>query len=218
MALPLYVIGLDLSGPTNTADTALVLFEEQRGSLLFRRQESPADDLLIYQLAAETAGVSRLVVGLDAPLSYQPGGGDREGDRALRRRLTAAGMPSGSVMTPTMTRMAYLTLRGMAVARSLGSLPVPAPEIAEVHPGGAMRLRGAPLDAVLAFKNSPGSRQELLQWLEAQGLEGAAALDPSSDHLIAACAAALAAWQWSSGTPAWIHPPDPPFHPYPILC
>ena len=100
-------------------------------------------------------------------------------------------MRSGSVMAPTMTRMSYLTLRGISVGRLLKSIPEVPPRIVEVHPGAALPLRGAPVDAVKAFKKDKDSRGQHLQWLAQQGVD-AAANESASDHYVAACAAALA--------------------------
>jgi len=105
-----YILGIDLSGPTNTADTACLAFQEEGDTLHLTDLIRGAKDEDIYRLAAGLTTQGRLVVGLDAPLSYNPGGGDRPGDRALREKVAAAGLHPGSVMTPTMTRMAYLTL------------------------------------------------------------------------------------------------------------
>ena len=205
------VIGLDLSGPGNTADTAAVVGEASpEGLRLTGHAVGVADDAILAWVAAAGPGV---VVGLDAPLSYQPGGGDRPGDRALRRAVVAAGMASGSVMTPTMTRMAYLTLRGVSLSRALGTL-AERPRVAEVHPGAALALRGAPIADVRALKQDAAARARLLAWLEAAGVRGAAALPADSDHLVAACACALAAWKWASGEPAWLQRAEPPAHPH----
>jgi hypothetical protein len=121
-------------------------------------------------------------------------------------------------MCPTMTGMAYLTLRGIAVARSVATICEPPPRIVEIHPGGTLALRGAPIDLVKTFKRRPASRRRLLGWLDENGLRGASRLAGASDHQVAACAAALAAWHWSRGRPAWIAPADPPLHPYDFAC
>jgi predicted nuclease with RNAse H fold len=121
-------------------------------------------------------------------------------------------------MTPTMTRMAYLTLRGISLARGLEDAGVPREQILETHPGGALVLRGAPLGAVRGLKGNPEARIILLQWLENQGLQGAGSLADPSDHTVMACAAALAAWQWLLGQTAWQHPAAPPYHPYRYVC
>lgn len=214
------IAGLDLSGPSSPQRTAAVLLEGDQTSLNLTAFLSTAGDEQILEFFLSRALDSPLVIGIDAPLSYQPGGGDRDGDRQLRRTLMEHSLPSGTVMTPTMTRMAYLTLRGISVVRLLEKnlKASPPPRIAEVHPGGALLLQGAPLDFVLNFKHSQSIRSQLLGWLENQGLNGAKSLPAESDHLVAACGAALAAWKWAAGKPAWIFPADPPFHPYPILC
>lgn len=211
-------MGLDLSGPTNTRDTSLVIAEIQEDELILTGVETGAEDAAIYASAARLTQTGHLTVGLDAPLSYNPGGGDRPGDRALRSRLQDAGLPSGAVMTPTMTRMAYLTLRGISLARGLAHTVNPAPAIVEAHPGGAMVLRGAPLTAVHKLKSSLEARWALLSWLETVGLQGAAELPEPDDHVVAACAAALAAWSWVRGDPSWIEPANPPPHPYDYVC
>lgn len=214
------ILGLDLSGPSSPERTAAALFEGDENFLKLTTFRIKAGDEEILEIFHSQGFDSPVFIGIDAPLSYQPGGGDREGDRQLRSLLTGRGLPSGTVMTPTMTRMAYLTLRGISVVRLLekfsedsGSL-----SIAEVHPGGALLLHGAPRDFALNFKHSLSIRSQLLVWLEEQGLLGARSLPADSDHLVAACGAALAAWKWAAENPAWIYPADPPFHPYPIIC
>jgi len=78
-----------------------------------------AGDPEILKLITELAGDTSVVVGLDAPLSCQPGGGLRECDRSLRQRVVKSGMRHGAVMPPTFNRMAYLTLRVWASRGSL---------------------------------------------------------------------------------------------------
>ncbi len=207
------VIGLDLSGPSNTADTALVLGVAGAGGLALSGHVVGVGDEQILAWVRESLVAGETVVGMDAPLSYQPGGGDRPGDQALRERARAAGLRSGSVMPPTLNRMSYLTLRGVSLTRLLGSL-APAPRLVEVHPGAALAVRGAPIADVLELKRDGAARGRLLGWLEAQGLPGARHLPDDSDHLVAAAAAALAAWKWARGEPAWCWAANPPFHPY----
>jgi predicted nuclease with RNAse H fold len=213
------IAGLDLSGPSSPERTAAVLFEGDKKSLNLTAFRSSAGDEQILEIFLSRGLNSLLFIGIDAPLSYQPGGGDRAGDRQLRKILTERGLPSGTVMTPTMTRMAYLTLRGISVVRLLEkTIRTDSLAISEAHPGGALLLHGASLDLVLNLKHSLSIRTRLLTWLEEQGLYGARTLPADSDHLVAACGAALAAWKWAAGKPAWIYPADPPFHPYPIIC
>jgi predicted nuclease with RNAse H fold len=131
------VAGVDLAGPCNASQTAIAWFTGDQGQLSCAKTVAGADDQLLFEILSGLAARDELVVGLDAPLSYNPGGGDRPGDSQLRRRLVLAGLRSGSVMTPTMTRMAYLTLRGISVARALETIRPRAPRIVEVHPGPA---------------------------------------------------------------------------------
>lgn len=213
------IVGIDLSGMSNSRDTCLVSFQEQAGRLTCGGFVHGADDQRILATIAQLAPDDPIVVGIDAPLSYNINGGDRPGDRALRQAIRAAGMRSGSVMTPTMTRMVYLTLRGLGVCRCLETLQAQRNiQIVEVHPGATMALRGAPISAVLEFKRDPEAQRQLLLWLESQGLDGVADLLMWSDHYVAACAAALAAWKWHHRKMVWCMPAQPPHHPYDFAC
>lgn len=217
-ALPHWFMGLDLSGPTNLKDTTVVVFRETGKELVLERTVQGASDLDIYQVGVELAARGEVTAGLDAPLSYNPGGGDRPGDRQLRAELTAAGLPSGSVMTPTMTRMAYLTLRGISLARGLEHIGLPRDHILETHPGGALVLRGAPLEAVRSLKRDPAAGALVLRWLEDLGLQGTAGIEKADDHLVMACAAGLAAWKYQRGESVWLEQASPPEHPYHYVC
>lgn len=215
---PMDVIGIDLSGPCNAADTAVAAFRSNGHRLVLKDRCLGADDAAIAALIARARPDAELVVGLDAPLSYNDGGGDRPADRLLRARAVAAGLSPGSIMPPTLTRMAYLTLRGITVARIVATIAGARARIVEVHPGAACVLRGAPVEIVRALKSTAAARQQLLRWLEGEGLEGIADDDDRGDHVVAACAAALAAWKWSLGNSAWVHPADPPWHPHDMAC
>jgi predicted nuclease with RNAse H fold len=209
------ILGLDLSGPSNTADTALAVLQPGEAGLQLVTLELGLDDGAIAELVrTHVPQDAPLLVGLDAPLSYQPGGGDRPGDRALRQELQRVGLPSGTVMTPTMTRMAYLTLRGMAVARLLLALQ-PQARVAEVHPGGVMVRRGAPVALVKAMKTSQSARSDLLNWLAKMGVSKLPI--QAGDHEIAAVAAALGAAHWGQNQKAWQFPARPPLHPFDLI-
>ncbi len=212
------VVGIDLSGPSNVADTAVARFLVTRRGLVLRDCVIGADDAAIAALLRRTVRRGDLVLGLDAPLSYNDGGGDRPADRLLRRRAVAAGLRAGTVMPPTLTRMAYLTLRGLAVARMATAIGGPRARIVEVHPGAALVLRGAPSSAVRALKESAAARRAILAWLERQGVGAVAGRGDLGDHFVAACAAALAAWKWHAGDAAWLHPAEPPQHPHDVAC
>ncbi|MCA9652823.1 MAG: DUF429 domain-containing protein [Myxococcales bacterium] len=214
---PTTIVGIDLSGPANAADTALIIGHATAESLELYESRLGVSDTSILALARKLAA-GPAVLALDAPLSYNEGGGDRPSDRHLRRKIIDAGMASGSVMSPTMTRMAYLTLRGIAVARGIQSVAGPTVRIVEVHPGATMALRGAPIEAVRGFAKQPEARTELLRWLGTQGIGG---LDPTlaqTSHQIAAVAAALAGWSWEQGRSVWSWKAAPPLHPFDFAC
>jgi predicted nuclease with RNAse H fold len=212
------IFGIDLSGPSNTKESTLVSFEARNNSLQMKTAIEGVTDLSIYGAIAESSANVKVIVGIDAPLSYNPGGGDRKSDKDLRKHIVAKGMPSGSVMPPTLNKMAYLTLRGISVCRFLESHPNKKISIVEVHPSGAMTLRGARVKSIRKMKSSTRAKQTLLQWLENQGLNGIDLSGSVSDHYVAACAAALAAWKWHLGESVWIFKSEMPFHPYDFAC
>ncbi len=212
------VIGLDLSGPVNIADTCLTVFKGKGKKLNFAEVIHRADDQKILQVISNIGNREALVIGIDAPLSYNPGGGDRESDAALRRIVLERGRGVG-VMTPTMTRMVYLTLRGIALTRMLETLKSGIDlQIVEVHPGACMLLRGAAIEDIRRFKRNMQARLNLLDWLGTKGMGGLPRQGNVADHFVASCAAALGAWQWSLGKPVWIRPARPPDHPYDFAC
>ena len=212
------IFGIDLSGPSNTKESTLVSFEMRNNSLQMTIAIEGVTDLSIYDAIAENSTNVRVIIGIDAPLSYNPGGGDRKSDKDLRKHIIAKGMPSGSVMPPTLNKMAYLTLRGISVCRFLESHPNKKINILEVHPSGAMALRGAPIKSIRKMKSSTRAKQTLLHWLENQGLNGINLSGSVSDHYVAACAAALAAWKWHLGESIWVFKSEMPFHPYDFVC
>ena len=210
-------IGMDLSGPSNIKDTAIAVFEEDaHNELICIRAVTGIDDIDVMNLINELKVKDSLAAGLDSPLSYNNRGGDRPGDTELRKKLTKAGMLSGSVMVPTFNRMVYLTLRGISIARMLKQI-CPGIKIAEIHPGGAMVLRGAPVEDVKGIKSSMDSRINLLNWLDGQGLKNFPKEKPI-DHFVAACACALGVWKWTKNEAIWIHPAEAPIHPFDYVC
>jgi len=208
------IIGIDLSGPRNFADTCLVSFDQHEEGIRLIDVRKGADDDQILEAISSLRQTERIAIGIDAPLSYNPKGGDRPSDSELRRLVHAQGGRVG-IMPPTMIRMVYLTLRGLQLTRMLESLkPGYDLRIVEVHPGACMILRGADAADVRRFKTEPLARGRLLDWLEAKGLKGIRRTDSVTDHYVAACAAALATWQRRLGKSIWCFPADPPHHPY----
>jgi len=212
------IVGVDLAGPRNHKDTVAARFVSSKDHLDVVEVADNLDDARIAAFLAEGPPEAPTVVGIDAPLSYNPAGGDRLADRQLRRRLIDAGLAPGTVMAPTFTRMAYLTLRGVCVARLIQSIRPKDCRVVEVHPAGALAIRGAPIAAVRGFKKEPRHRSQLLSWLNRRGLHGLQSRKPTTDHAIAAFAAALAAWQWSLNRTAWCHRAEPPLHPFDFAC
>ncbi len=212
---PRYIMGVDLSGPSNLADTCLVCFAQRADGLHFLEARVGLGDMDILGIVSGLAG--QVVLGIDAPLSYNARGGYRPSDRALRQTLNALGYAQIGVIAPTLTKMVYLTLRGINLARLLSTLAHP-PRLVEVHPGAVFALRGAPAADVFTFKRDPSARARLLDWLAGRGLLGIRAARPFSDHLVAACGAALGAWQWSQSTSPWHYPAQPPEHPFDFAC
>ncbi|WP_428278510.1 DUF429 domain-containing protein [Candidatus Palauibacter sp.] len=217
----MHVVGVDLSGPVNSAATAIVSLRRSGDALRYepRWSRSEADDAAIHAVVREASAADEVVVGLDAPLSYNVGGGSRKADKELRARIVKEGMQPGSVMAPTAPRMAYLTPRGIAVARLLASMDEDRPpKIVEVHPGAVFTLGGAPLEDVMSLKTEQEARRRLLRWLGNRGLSELPPELAESDHSVAACGAALAAWRWACGESSWLYPAEPPHHPYDFAC
>jgi uncharacterized protein len=210
------VVGIDLSGPRNFADTCLVSFEERGNEIHLLDVHEGATDEQILQVVSNLGNRDRIVIGIDAPLSYNSTGGDRPSDKQLRDRIKEKGGGAG-IMPPTMTKMVYLTLRGTSLTRLLESLQVDL-GIVEVHPGACMLLRDADKDDVRNFKSDPSSRVRLLHWLGVHGVKGLSGEKKVTDHYVAACAAALGAWQWNLGKSVWRFAAVPPRHPYDFAC
>ena len=212
------IVGIDLSGPRNYAETCLVSFEERGEEIHLMDVREGADDDQILAAICSLGQNERIAIGIDAPLSYNPKGGDRPSDSELRHLVFERGGRVG-IMPPTMMRMVYLTLRGVWLTRLLESLkPQYDLDIVEVHPGACMILRGAEAGDVRKFKTEPSARGRLLDWLETKGLKGLSRAETISDHYVAACAAALGTWQWSLGKAVWCFAARPPYHPYDFVC
>jgi predicted nuclease with RNAse H fold len=214
----MHILGIDLSGPRNVADTYAALFREHESALYFLHYLPAAGDRQILDSVSDLGQSGPVIIGIDAPLSYNPGGGDRASDTVLRHLVRDRGGGVG-IMPPTMIRMVYLTLRGIAVTRMLETLkPRVDLSIVEVHPGAAMLLRNASRQDLATLKRNRLARFHLLDWLETKGLNEIPRSDEAPDHFVMACAAALAAWDWAHGKPTWRFPAHPPAHPYDFAC
>jgi uncharacterized protein len=217
------VIGIDLSGPSNHKDTVMAVFELLNGVLKFVELKRNIGDLEILEEIHAHSQIDEVVIGLDAPLSYQDGGGDRFGDKSLRQYIVSLGMKSGSIMPPTFNRMVYLTLRGIKLTREIENLTSKNPiSIVEVHPGAVIGSRISPLDLeyVLRYKQEMSSRSFIKNWLGEQRITKLPSNIDEESHMIDACAAALGAWHWKDPLyePKWLLPANPPLHPYDYCC
>jgi uncharacterized protein len=217
------VIGIDLSGPSNHKDTVLTVFERLEGQLQFMKLLKNISDLEILKEIQAQSQEDEVVIGMDAPLSYEDGGGDRQGDKQLRQFIVTLGMRSGSIMPPTLNRMVYLTLRGIKLSREIGNLSTSYPvSIVEVHPGAVIgsRLPQTDIEYVLRYKQSLPARSWIRDWLGEQKLTKLPDFIDEESHLIDACAAALGAWHWkdSSLQTKWLFPGNLPLHPYDYCC
>jgi uncharacterized protein len=217
------VIGIDLSGPANPRDTVISIFEKNDGSLNFRELISGATDEVILSRIEREAKQDSVFIGIDSPLSYQDGGGDRPSDKNLRTYIKELGMRPSSVMSPTMNRMAYLTLRGISLTRSISSMDNANPiRVVEVHPGAVMgsRIPQELLSYLLSYKKNEESRNRIYHFLQNTDLNALPAEVLETTHAIDSCAAALGAWNW--GDPYletnWCWKAEPPHHPYDFCC
>ncbi|MFD1020215.1 DUF429 domain-containing protein [Thalassobacillus hwangdonensis] len=191
------IIGIDLSGPGNHKDTAVAVFSQKGERLLLDDLMLGASDEDIITTLVAAQQYEDIAVAIDAPLSYQDGGGDRPQDKQLRKLMKDNGLNGSSVMPPTLTRMAYLTLRGISLTRrimmteALNHL-----QVAEVHPGAAIGTRLEDKKHALLYKKELDSRIAIAEWFPSQGIEGLPISVSQTSHTIDACAAALAAWCW----------------------
>ncbi|RXI96535.1 DUF429 domain-containing protein [Anaerobacillus alkaliphilus] len=216
-------IGIDLSGPANHHDTVMTVFEPGETSLVFENILLEASDEIIVSTIMKLATEGEVAIGIDAPLSYQDGGGDRPQDKGLRQCMKEFGLSGSSVMPPTLTKMVYLTLRGVALTRRVLADPAASNiRIVEVHPGAAIgtRIGIENISHALHYKKELSSRQVVFEWFSTVGLDGIPAMVSENSHRIDACAAALAAWHWADPNkqPTWVWTETSPPHPFDVCC
>jgi uncharacterized protein len=217
------VIGIDLSGPSNHKDTVLTVLKKHSDQLNFIKLLKNISDKDILDEIGKQAQREEVVIGIDAPLSYQDGGGDHESDKLLRKFIVALGMKSGSIMPPTFNRMVYLTLRGIRLTREIHNLHPKHPiSIVEVHPGAIIgtRLNPMEMEYVLTYKQDLVARRFIREWLKGQNLYYLPEEIEEESHTIDACAAALGAWHWKDPLfeSKWRYPANPPLHPFDYCC
>ncbi|ARI75904.1 DUF429 domain-containing protein [Halobacillus mangrovi] len=217
------IIGIDLSGPSNHKDTVMAILKENKQLLNLEYLQEGASDEEIFNIIRKEIEKSPVYIGIDAPLSYQDGGGDRPHDRSLRAYAKSLGMKSGSIMPPTLTRMVYLTMRGIHLAHMLRTNFGKQVSIVEVHPGVTLASRLPEEKRTIAFnyKKEKSSRVQVIEWLTSQMLsDSATAIHESSTHTIDAVLAGVAAWHTASKqkTPTWYKEAEPPHHPFPFSC
>jgi len=212
------IVGLDLSGPAGPENTGVAVFKVNRNKLSFTLAECDGSDAGILDLFARLADSGPVLAGIDAPLSYEPGGGLRERDYLLREELMANGQRLNRVIPPLAHRMVYLTLRGYGITRLLSTLQAKRIEIVEVHPTASLALRNAPLHDVGLVAASEVSRNTVQSWFDKHGVTALLLQEGCASHFVAACAAALAAWKWARGEAVWQAEPEIPFHPYWFVC
>lgn len=186
------LLGIDLSGPSNHADTCMAWRNEQ-GII---EVDCGCSDAQIMHWVTQLN--HRVVVFIDAPLSYQDGGGYRPCDSALRRFLNDRGFQRLGVIAPTMTKMVYLTLRGIALAQQLDKAGA---TVIETHPGASLLLSGVEADQVFALKNSPLAIHAVQSHWQQLGINFSKEL--TSDHQVMAVQALLTAERWMSEQCYW---------------
>ncbi len=186
-------LGVDLSGPANHADTCMA-WRNLDGRVEWRCDCSD-QDILTWQ-RDQSLPVSAFI---DAPLSYQDGGGYRHCDAVLRAYLNAQGLNRLGVMAPTMTKMVYLTLRGISLSTRLRQQGA---EVFETHPGASMLLSGMEKDWVYDIKRCSQSRSSILALWTNQGNRFVES--PTNDHQLMAIQCLLTAERWlTAGAYYW---------------
>ncbi|RXT06556.1 DUF429 domain-containing protein [Ammoniphilus sp. CFH 90114] len=214
------VIGIDLAGPANHQDTVMTIFRESEEGLYFEQQWKKVSDDQIIRIITELSAEQTLYIGLDAPLSYQDGGGLRAQDRELQIAIGDVGMRKSSIMPPTFTKMVYLTLRGVTLTRTLLSLPTRNRiRIAEVHPGAVFGMRMTDkIDVVLNYKTDFEDRSSILTHFPIWKVYDVPQEVALESHTLDSCGAALGVWNWSRGEAKWEYQACPPYHPFPVVC
>ena len=158
-----------------------------------------------------------MFLAIDAPLSYNMNGGDRESDKSLREFLKKKKLKTSSVMTPTMTRMSYLTLRGISITRILETLKKK-PKVIEVHPFVSLLINGANKEDIKNVKKNEKAKQNILNFLKKRKISKLPVIVSKNDHFISSVIAAQIAFFYSRNQYQWRSKRKFPFHPYDFVC
>lgn len=189
-------IGIDLSGPSNAQDTSLCLLSDSAITLY-----NDCNDQKIIEILQQLPNDQAVLIAADAPLTYQDGGGFRDIDRALRQHLNQQGFKKIGVMAPTMTRMAYLTLRGLRlkeVCREFVQV-----QLFETHPGAALVCSGMDYELVQKIKTEPQAVHSIYEQLARRLPDAMRLPNIRSDHDLMAFSAMLSAYNLSRNLGNW---------------
>ncbi|MBN2647186.1 MAG: DUF429 domain-containing protein [Thiotrichales bacterium] len=196
MSKPPIFIGIDLSGPANCQDTSLCSFDGD--DLKIYRA---CDDAWLQNHLNELHSMNRpIFLAIDAPLSYQPGGGYRDVDRALRQLLNEKGYSKIGVMSPTFNRMVYLTLRAFRLKEICTYYPNI--KLFETHPGAALAIFGADYKELLTIKSCFEKGTQLIKPLLDE-LAFSTEFQVESDHDVMAISAMLSAYRYANQSSLW---------------
>ena len=211
--------GIDLSGPVNIIDTVISWFKYDRSKekLNLIDYKIGADDYFIFNIIKDLSINNDLFLAIDAPLSYNMNGGDRESDKSLREFLKKKNIKTSSVMTPTMTRMSYLTLRGISITRILETLKKK-PKVIEVHPFVSLLINGANKEDIKNVKKNEKAKQNILNFLKKRKISKLPVIVSKNDHFISSVIAAQIAFFYSRNQYQWRTKRKFPFHPYDFVC
>jgi len=212
-------LGIDLSGPVNIIDTAISWFKYDylNEQLVLINYKIGADDNFIFNIVKDLSRNNNLFIAIDAPLSYNIKGGDRKSDQSLRKFLKERNIKTSSVMTPTMTRMSYLTLRGISITRILETLNNK-PKIIEVHPFISLLINGANKVDIDNVKKNTKAKKNILTFLKKRKISDLPTIASKNDHFLSSIIAARIVYLYSKNQYQWISKRKFPFHPYDFVC
>ena len=120
-------------------------------------------------------------------------------------------------MTPTMTRMSYLTLRGISITRILETLKKK-PKVIEVHPFVSLLINGANKEDIKNVKKNEKAKQNILNFLKKRQISKLPVIVSKNDHFISSVIAAQIAFFYSRNQYQWRSKRKFPFHPYDFVC